>query len=90
MNTFLATMKTLALIVISVGPVAVIGEAPQTVGVIGGGMGAAAFAYYYKEANPTAKVIVFETRDYVGGRLKHTTVCHIFELCPLLPHIQCR
>eukprot|EP00038_Savillea_parva_P011123 m.195252 g.195252 ORF g.195252 m.195252 type:complete len:526 (-) comp19437_c0_seq1:52-1629(-) len=47
---------------------------PQTVGVVGGGIGGAAFAYYYKKAVPNATVIVFEARDYIGGRLKHTVM----------------
>ena len=44
------------------------------VAVIGGGMGGASFAYYYSKLNPGADITVFEASDYLGGRLKHTTM----------------
>ena len=45
---------------------------PQSVAVVGAGIGGAAVAYYLRLANPGANVTVYEARDYIGGRLKHT------------------
>jgi prenylcysteine oxidase/farnesylcysteine lyase len=49
--------------------------------VIGGGIGAAAFSYYYSKLNnhSTAeprKLLAFESRDYIGGRLKHMVIAN--------------
>ena len=46
----------------------------RSVAVVGAGMGGAAVAYYLRQADPTARVTVYEARDYIGGRLKHTVL----------------
>lgn len=54
---------------------------PQTVAVIGAGIGGGSFSYYYKKLNPSAQIVAFESRDYIGGRLKHINVRFYLELC---------
>lgn len=66
-------MMRAALLLLGVTAVAP-SPAPRRVAVIGAGIGGGAFAHFFKLAHPDAEVVVYEARDYIGGRLKHTTL----------------
>eukprot|EP00041_Stephanoeca_diplocostata_P016563 m.326495 g.326495 ORF g.326495 m.326495 type:complete len:374 (-) comp20406_c0_seq5:34-1155(-) len=51
--------------------------APHKVAVIGCGIGGGSFSHYFHEKYPEAEITAFESRDYIGGRLKHT---HLHEV----------
>jgi len=42
--------------------------------VIGAGIGGGAFSYYWRKMHPEDDLVVFENRDYIGGRLKHVVM----------------
>ena len=46
----------------------------QRVAVVGGGIGGASFAWYYKKAHPLAEVILLEASNRLGGRLRHVVM----------------
>src|SRR5690606_20608254 len=43
----------------------------KRVGIVGAGIGGGATSYYVRQLNPDAQITAFESRDYIGGRLKH-------------------
>jgi phytoene dehydrogenase-like protein len=45
----------------------------QKIAVIGAGIAGASTAYYTKQKLPNATIVVFDARDYIGGRLHHIT-----------------
>lgn len=49
--------------------------ARQHIGIIGGGIGGAAAAYYVRNfVGDQVSVTIFEQNDYLGGRLKHLDI----------------
>jgi len=44
------------------------------VAIVGGGIGGAAVGYYLKEFGGQFECVVFESRDYIGGRLKDVEI----------------
>jgi predicted NAD/FAD-dependent oxidoreductase len=53
----------------------------ERVAIIGAGIGGGAVAYYSSQLSNCTQLRVYESRDYIGGRLKHTHIAgNVIEL----------